>query len=490
MNRTTVVTTARAAAGFCAAALFALLTGCAPVPSMTALVRMMPDQELYFKNQVLPPFDKQYHADISVVHYENIDSLEDYVRRYSGTLCLVKVPFDNASSLIKKGLFKRLDSFLSADEAAKFKADYLLTDLGADQGKPCLIPRKFETRIMVFCKSRVVEAAGIWKEHEKELNQALRQYNGYGLPAQYTLEENPGDWDYFDFFVVGWIWAHHPYNGTMSGRIGLRGKRYSGTWLGVVDRVFQCNGDSASVISMSGDPVVDAMHWEAVYASSGVYNAKMWEKGWSGADVWQGFAQGEVFLSFMTQLDCFFLHGTGRDNINGYFKNPDDMGVALMPQGCSVALSPAGEPLRVGKRSITTGGWWWGIPASTPHPELSFQLAGHITSTSSQIQECTRFGMIPVRKDVLSDITMMFGGGWIADIYDVSFRQLMQNGYTALPAHPQIGKIGALYLEAWYDMVAGKNWSADKSLPQRDYIRDRLASVYRVRADRVLAGLE
>ena len=483
---TRVLTAVVAAAGF----TMAFIPGCAPMVSMTLLVHMMPDQELYLKEQVLPPFDKQQHVNIKVVHYENIDSLEDNIRGYSGTLGLVKVPFDNSSSLIKKGLFKRLDIFLSAEELDKFNNDYLLTKLGSDHGKPCLIPRKFETRIMVYSKARVAEAVGMWRKYEEELNRVLKQYNGYGLPANYTLEADPGEWDYYDFFVAGWIWAHQSYDGTTEGRIGLRGKRYSGTWLGIVDRIFQCNGDSAAVVTMDGDPVVDAMQWEAVYASSGVYNAKMWEKGWSGADVWQAFANGEVFLSFMTQLDCFFLHGTGRDNLAGYFKNPDDMGVALMPRGCSVELSPAGAPVRTGKRSITTGGWWWGIPASAPYPALSYRLATYITSTSSQIQECTRFGMIPIRKDVLGDITMMFGGGWIAEVYDVSFRQLMQNGYTTLPAHPQIGKIGSLYLDAWYDIVAGRNWSPDKGIPQRNYIRDRLATVYKVQAGKILAGAD
>lgn len=481
---------ARVACGCFAAVLMVIDPGCAPTVPMTALVRMMPDQELYFKDRMLPPFEKLHHANIKVVHYENSDSIEYYMRMYSGTLGLVKVPFDNASSLVKKGLFKRLDSFLGPEELGRFKSEYLLTDLGTDHGKPCLIPRKFETRIMVYSKIRVAEVAGIWKQYDAEINKALKLYNGYGLPQNYALEPDPGEWDYYDFFAAGWIWAHQIYNGTVEGRIGLRGKRYSGTWLGIVDRVFQCNGDSASVVSMAGDPVVDAMQWEAVYASSGVYNAKMWEKGWSGADLWQGFAKGEVFLSFMTQLDCFYLHGTGRDNLAGYFGDPDDMGVALMPKGCSVELSPEREPVRKGRRSVTTGGWWWGIPAATPNPELSYRLATAITSTSSQIQECTRFGMIPVRKDVLGDITMMFGDGWIARIYEVSFRQLMENGNTALPAHPQIAKIGALYLDAWYDIVAGKNWSSDKSVPQREFIRNRLATVYQARAVKILAGEE
>ncbi|MBN1127461.1 MAG: extracellular solute-binding protein, partial [Chitinispirillaceae bacterium] len=186
------------------------------------------------------------------------------------------------------------------------------------------------------------------------------------------------------------------------------------------------------------------------------------------------------------QLDCFFLHGTGRDNLMGYFKNPDDMGVALMPQGCSMELSGDELPLRRGRRSITTGGWWWGIPANTPDPAASWELAAFVTSTSAQISECSRFGMVPVRKDVLGDMNMLFGGGWISRIYEISFKQLFENGHTVLPAHRRLGKLGDLYIDAWYNIVAAKNWSPDTMVPQRDHIRDLLSSLYAPRAKRLL----
>ncbi|MCU0608213.1 MAG: extracellular solute-binding protein [Chitinispirillaceae bacterium] len=466
--------------------IIAVLAGCTPVREMKALITMMDDQEKYFRTQVIPPFEKLNHAKIEVIHYDNADSLASYLARYKGSVGLVKVPFDLRTTLHQQRTFIPLDVFLKPEEIAQFKSDYLLTNLGAYEDRPCLIPRKFETRIMVYSKSKVAAAVAAWRPYKLEIDAEMKQYNGFGLPADFFLETNPSEWDYYDFFVVGWIWAHTPYDGKASGRIGLRGKRYSGTWLGIVDRIYQLGGDSAAVMDIAGDAVVDAMHWEAVYAASGVYNANMWEKGWSGADIWQAFADGEVFLSFMTQLDCFFLHGTGRDNLEGYFRNPRDMGFALMPRACSVVLNAENVPVRQGKRSVTTGGWWWGIPATAPDPQTAFKLASHITSTGSQIQECTRFGMIPVRKDVLSDMTMMFGGTWITEVYNVSFQQLMENGYTTLPGDHRLGNIGLVYLDAWYEMVAGKNWSADKTKPDRAYLAQRLATEYAPRAAVVL----
>jgi hypothetical protein len=469
-------------------AVFILLAGCGPRVRMTALISMMPDQEKYFKDEVVPVFEKENRVLIETVHYGQIDSVADYVRTYAGKAGIVKVPFDRSTMLIERGLLKPLDEILTSAEISAFKDEYLLTNLGKIKGRPYLVPRKFETRIMVYCKSKVRDALELWRTYKGEMDSEMKRYNGYGLPSDYFLEEDPNEWDYFDFYVVGWIWSHTQYDGKAVGRIGLRGKRYSGTWLGIVDRISQFGGDSAAVVSMTGDAVLDAFHWEAVYAASGVYNPGMWEQGWSGSDIWKAFASGEVFLSFMTQLDCFFLHGTGRDNLDGYFENPDDMGVALMPKACSVELSDIRVPMRPGKRSITTGGWWWGIPAATPEPMVSYQFAKHITSTPSQIQECTRFGMIPVRKDVLSDMNMLFGGGWISRVYEVSFKQLMENAMTTLPANPQLGKIGEVYLDAWYSIVAQKKWSADNITPQRSFIAELIRSIYSLRAQRILNG--
>lgn len=463
-----------------------LLAGCAPGIELSVLVSMMEDQENYFRNEVVAPFKEKEKTGLTAVHYRNPDSLEYEMNKETGKVALVKVPFDKSRSLMEKGIFKPLDSFLSKEELKKFEDDYLLTSLGTFDGKICLIPRKFETRVVVYSRSKVADAVGAWRKYKENIDQELKKYNGFGLPATYILEEDVNEWDYFDVFVAGWIWAHTIYDGKVMPRVAHRGQRSSGTSLRLIDRVFQLKGDSTDILTMSGNSVVDAFLWEAVYAASGVYNPRMWEQRWSNEDIWKGFADGEVFYSFMTQLDCFFLHGTGRDNLNGYFKDPDDMGVATMPQGCSVELDSRGMPLREGSRSITTGGWWWGIPHNTPDPRLSFKIATHVTSTAVQIQECNRFGMIPVRKDVLSDMTMLFGGGWITDVYIVSFRQLMNNGHTVIPGNPCFEQIAAIYLDCWDDLVINKNWSSDKLMPQRGYLEEMLRNVYIPKAQRIL----
>jgi ABC-type glycerol-3-phosphate transport system substrate-binding protein len=460
------------------------LAGCMPHPQVRVLISMMADQEAYFKNEVAPAFEKKVPSEVEVVHYGSTDSLEYFLQQSAGTVALVKVPFDKAMPLMRKGLFTPLEGILTTAEMNRYNDSYLLTSLGSVDGKKCLIPRKFETRLMVYSKSKVADAVATWRTWKDTLDSVVAQYNGYGLPSTYLLEKDPEYWDYYDIFVVGWIWAHTLYNGKVQPRIGHRGKHYSGTSLRIIDRIYQLGGDSGAVMRMQGDAVVDAIYWESVYTSAGVYNEKMWSEQWSGADIWRQFASEDVFLSFMTQLDCFFLHGTGSDNLDGFLTRPDDMGVATMPRACTVLLDPNGIPV-YGSKAITTGGWWWGIPADAPDPALSWQLASFITGTSSQIQECTRFGMIPVRKDILSDMSMMFGGGWISTVYEISFKQLVQNGYTVLPGSSNFDKVNRLYLDLIDEVVAGRKWSDEGAVPKRDYIRAMIATRYKEKIDRL-----
>jgi hypothetical protein len=464
----------------------ALLAGCTQPRQSKILVQMISAQEKYFADEVIPEFNKEEKAAVQVVHYGNTGRIEEELKNHPGQVALVKIPFDKASSLINDRFLHSLDDILTESEMKEFRSTFVLTSLGAKGGKHYLVPRKFETRIMVYCKSRVADALAVWRTFRDSASASLKAVNGLGLPATYILEDDPDKWDFFDVYMVGWIWAHTPIGGATHGRVAHRGKRYSGTSQRIVDRIFQCGGDSSQVLSMRGAAVVDAMAWEAVYAADAIYNPRMWEEAWSGTDIWKGFGAGEVFLAFMTQLDCFFIHGTGRDGLDGYLKDPSDMGVAQMPEGLSIVLDKNGAPVREGCKSVTTGGWWWGIPVDAPDPKASYRLARFITGTKAQINDCSRFGMIPVRKDILGDMSIIFGGGWVTDVYKTSFQQLMNNGATTLPSNPVMDKIASLYLDAWYDIVVNRNWSNDRKIPKWDYIREILENTYASQAAKLL----
>ncbi len=451
--------------------LHLLLFSCTPPENIRVLIKMMDKQEKYFNKEVCATFTVPDERKVEVHRYGSVDSIEEQLQNNPGKIALIKIPFEKSWSLVRKGKIKPLHAFLSVEEIREFNATYLFTFLGRQNNMQYFIPRKYETRIMVYRKSKVRHASDLWKVYKDTIDQCVKKYNGFGLPAGYILEDNPNLWDYYDIYVVGWIWARMEYGGAVKPRIAHRGKRYSGTSHRLIDRVFQCNGDSAAVASMQGNAVLDAFHWEAIYAAAHIYNPRMWREEWSGSGVWQGFAGEDVFLSFMTQLDCFSIHGTGQDGLEGFLSDPEDMGVATMPAGCSFELTENGTCKRKGIKTITTGGWFWGIPADTPDPKISYALARYLTDKQNQVQGCSRFGMLPVRKDVRNEMDSLFEAAWVRNVYAISYQQLVYNKSTVVPRHHRFHDIESIYLDAWFDIVAGGNWSENRDIPSRFYIQ-------------------
>jgi len=432
---------------------------------MTLLIQMTKDQQEFFTRQVLPPFEKKNRVAIELVTVPGVDSIGAYCEKYEKEAYLVKVPFLKAWSLVQADLVAPLNSFLSDEAVTAFRDTYILTWFGEKEGNQYFLPRKFETRIMVYRKSKVRDAVAVWQKYRDTIQTVLRAVNGYGLPRNYNLESDPALWDFFDVFVAGFVWSSLSYDTKKTGRVAHRGKRYSGTALRVIDRVYQCGGDSTAMLRMYGDAVVDAFAWEAVYTFCNIYNKKMFTEQWEGKNLWEGFASNEVFLSFMTQLDCFYLYGSDGGSLAGLVDDTGDIGLSLMPTGCSVQLDKDGRMLRIGTKAITTGGWWWAIPQTCPRPDLAYELFLHITSRENQLAECKSFGMIPVRNDILKSKDILFTHTRASEVFQTSYKQIQKNNNNILPSLPRFDKVVAIYLEAWFDIVAGANWSAEKGKP-------------------------
>jgi len=372
-------------------------------------------------------------------------------------------------------------------EALKSQYDPKAVEVGTIHEKLYYVPRKLETRMMTYLKSKAGEAVKGWKKFEASINAALKEDNGYGLPSDFQLESAPNLWDYYDLFVVSYYWAHTPYHGIKMPRMAHRGKKYGGTVVGLVDRVYQMGGTSKDVLQMSADAVVDMFVWEAVYRKHGLYNPGMWQDPWSGGGIWNAMKDGKVFLAMMHQIDSFFIHGGTHPHMQGYLANPDDMGVAVMPGGGSFELDSTGHPYRIGGKKAGTSGWWWGIPKTTPDPELSVALAKWITNYDNHLSECRVFGLMPIRKDLSANLQKAFPKGWMADVFDVSVRQIKLNGDTTVPLLAEYSDVGKIYLSAWYDIVVGENYGENGNV-DRDYIRRKLEKNYVPKVKAVLGS--
>lgn len=463
-----------------------LISVCHAKKKVKILIHMTDAQKTYLINEVIKPFEKANRVKVTVVSVPAVDSIEAFLKQYEGEASLVKIPFIKCWSLVRSGDLIALNSFLSEEDLSAFYDTYILTWFGEKKGYQFFLPRKYETRIMLYRISKVRDAVLKWATFRDTINTLLKTINGHGLPRAYDLEDKPELWDYYDVFVAGFAWSQLPYNGKKASRVAHRAKRYTGTALRVIDRVYQCRGDSLAMLRMYGDPVIDAFEWEAVYAYADIYNKRMLEEGWSGKDIWEGFASEDVFLSFMTQIDCFYLFGTGRDGLTGYIDDTTDIGVALMPTGCSVQLDSSGNILRNGSKATTTGGWWWGVPKDCPDPKLAYKLFLSMTSRENQLKECVRFGMIPIRKDILKSKQILFSDNWISKVFRTSYRQIQANDNNILPTIPQLDKIVEIYLDAWIDIVASRNWAPDGGPPDREFISSRIIEKHSKRVAKYL----
>lgn len=449
-----------------AAAAVMLATGCGGggKKELTVLLRMMPAQQRYFRQSVIRPFEKENNCKINVATFNNQWDIERILKLEAGKkeaeIGLVKTPFEMTRVLVSKGYMDRLTEVVDSAGAMQDLAEYhpLAAGLGFVDGHLYYIPRKLETRILFYRKSKAADAVSKYPAHKARIDEELKKYNGYGLPAGYELESDPGQWDFYDLYVLGSIWSNEEYNGVEMGRLAHRGARYGGTALFLVDRALQLGATKEDVLRLTADKTAEMFLWENILVRSGAYNPGMWEDPWKGSNIYNGIKDGKVFLAYLQQIDCFLVHGWEEDpGMPTYLPEPDDMGLAVVPKAVSFALDTAGKPLYEGNRSISTGGWWWGIPKTSPDKELAYKLARHITSKEVQAEECAKFGMLPVRKDILSNVPQAFDQGWVGEIYRVSVEQiktqLAGDELVTVPLVPQYSQVGQNLVEAWYALA-------------------------------------
>jgi hypothetical protein len=96
-----------------------------------------------------------------------------------------------------------------------------------------------------------------------------------------------------------------------------------------------------------------------------------------------------------------------------------------------------------------------------------------------------RFGMIPVRHDILKNKSLLFDKGWISEMFRTSYKQIQINDNTVVSSSPNFEDVANLYLDAWYSIVVKGNWSLDKKIPKREYIEDVLKNEYSIKAFRL-----
>jgi len=466
---------------FTVATFFACVqTGEAQVKEISILIRMMDIQDQWFRQKLVPKAQEELGIKINVATFNKIKDIETMVRfeKESGkkTIALVKTAQQEVHPMVSLGNMIPLSDIVDAETLNNDLAEYVnsAVKFGTIDGKTYYIPRKLETNVLLYLKSQVAKAVNNWQGMQDDINKMFKNHNGYGLPAGYALEADPNKWDWYDLAVVAYVWAHTEGDDNLTmPRMAHRGKDYGGTTFELLTKLYQMNGTDKDFYAMNTDPVIDVFEWEAFYVDNDLYNPSMWHQSWSGGGIWQGFSQGQVYAAFMHQIDAFFIHGGSNPTMGGYLVDPNDMAVAIMPRGMSLELDTDGKPVRVGKHASNFAGWWWGIPVTTPDPMLSYKLARFITNYTNHQEECSIFGMMPIRKDVYEDLTGTFKQTWMQDVFKTALAQF-EAGVVEPPTATRFGEMGTVWRKAWYDIVTKKNYSPSGRGPDRNYIAEAL----------------
>jgi len=459
-------------------------------PELTVLIRMMDIQDLWFREK-MKQFEKENGVKINVVTFDQVEDVKRMIdlekKSERKKIGLVKTALEMVYPLAKGGYLIPLNQIVDSLQLRNDLSEYLppAVQVGTVGGKVYYIPRKLETYLLFYLKSRVEDALNNWEEDRARIDSMFKKVNHYGLPAGYRLEENPQEWDFYDIAVLSFFWANRPYHGITMPRVAHRGKRYAGTVNELITRVFELGGDGEDILSMNTDPVADLFQWESFFIKNDLYHPGMWEQAWSGGDIWRAISSGEVFLCFLHQIDLFFVHGGSHPTMTGYLPDPSDMGISILPKGVSLELTEDGVPEREGGHISNLYGWWWGIPITSPHPRLSYKLARFITSRENQIEECSRFGMFPIRIDVMDDLNRAFDEEWKQRIFEVSQLQF-ERGTKESPRLRNWPQVGKNYLDAWYDICVKRRLTKREEIFRslKDYARKNQAIISSVQAEK------
>ncbi|MDY6954650.1 MAG: hypothetical protein SWE60_24365, partial [Thermodesulfobacteriota bacterium] len=131
------------------------------------LVRMMDMQSRWFQKKIIAPFEKKHDVTVTMVPFDKFWDLEVILglerdSRSRGT-GLVKVPLEMTRPL--KDFMVPYDDLVGqkALEGLKSQYDPKALTVGTINNKLYYIPRKLETRMMIYLKSKAEEAVKGWK---------------------------------------------------------------------------------------------------------------------------------------------------------------------------------------------------------------------------------------------------------------------------------------------------------------------------------------
>ncbi len=293
---------------------------------------------------------------------------------------------------------ERLDSVRSRYAPAALDVSSLDTPVGSSLA---FIPEYLEVYILAYRISKVELARRRWNDFREDIDAALREINGRGLPEGYALEDDANQWDEFDLFVLGWTWAHTDEEGTAPGpRIALRSASYWPSVEGLLERTCLHGQDQA--LWVQSQSLTDVLTWLALHREHGLERMEVWEatptSRANGTTISDGLSRGQIYLARINQFRASEIRdriAEGQQELEA-----DDIAFAQLPAGASVQLDDQGRPLRTGGHDGLVNAWLWAIPQQAVDPRQSLEVALALTDVPTQTHFAERNCWIPTNTAV------------------------------------------------------------------------------------------
>ena len=261
------------------------------------------------------------------------------------------------------------------------------------------VPATVSTPLLYYSRARVAEVQADWESGRARADAAIRAAGGSGMPRTYRLEPDPADWDTFDLAVLAATWASRASEGITGPRVAHAAAGDAAV-VDLTTRAFTQGATANDVLDLDSVELRDALAWESVFFAAGWYHPAMTRENWKPEDLLSAAAQGQVYLGWLDMPHLFRLHGTGGNGLDGFLRDPADLGVARVPRGVSLELGSA-LPARGGDPEAAIDGLWWTVPRTAPDAPLAFDLVGMLAERDFQADWARAFGRLPTRRDLL-----------------------------------------------------------------------------------------
>jgi hypothetical protein len=417
-------------AGF-AVALYAVLVR----PDYVVLVRMDELEEGWFRAR-LEEFAKKRRVRLTTRSYADAAQLERVLRAETlerkSRILLLQSPHAMLSALAEEDLVRPLEDVRNPRSVRVLLGAMaeVAAGPGNARGRAHYVPATISTPLLFHSRRQVADAVNHWGDDRGRIDQALRAHNGGGLPTGYRLEPDPEDWDTYDIAVLAAYWATRPHEGLTVPRVAHAAGGEAAAQ-DLATRAYSHGARAEEMLELDGVALRDALIWESVFFERGWYHPSMATERWTPREILNAAAQGQVFLGWLDSADLFRLHGTGAQGLEGFLREPADLAVSRVPRGVSLELE-RGQVARAGDPHAAVAGTWWAIPRSAPDAALAYDLLEHVSGREFQLAWAQTFGRLPARRDLLSQIDVVFEADWQFAIARAAKKQALDYG-RALP---------------------------------------------------------